>query len=609
MSKKAKSRSDELKWDLKVALPPLKDAKEKWDLPGLFYENETDPRIEHDLVVTEGAYRAFAKKHRSLKWLRTEAATLKAVKEYLDLESLPGSKALYYFSYRQQLDATDTIAERALNRLSDRLTRVGNELLFFPLELAKIPADKRRKLLKHQNAAPYRWFLKSLFADAKFQLTEPEEKILNLKSLTSRSLWVTGTEKIINKKTIVWKGKPMPIHGALMQFEQLPRQERHQMWEKIKVVLKDVAEVAENELVALVLDKKVEDELRGYEKPYSATTRGYDSNDATLEKLVEVIAGRGYELSRRFFGLKRKVLGRDLTYIDRNESVGTEPKIPFSTAVSICRETFYDFDSEYGKYFDSMLERGQIDVWPKSGKGGGAFCSSGVGQPTMVFLNHNDSLESLRTLAHEMGHALHAFRSKSQPPYYEGHSILTAETASTFFESLAMESLLAKVGPEEQIAILNGMIGDRIGTMIMCIARFRFELEIHERIRKEGGMTWQEMSAALARHFSDYVGKSIDTKDEHGLIVVSKPHYRMNFYQYSYSFGEIGSSIMRARYKDDKSYGKEVDKFLSAGESAPVEDIFRSIGIDMSESETFHQGLDLLEKDIERFEKLIRKKR
>lgn len=609
MSKKAKSRSGELKWVLKAPLPPLKDAKETWDLPSLYYENEIDPRIEHDLVITEGAYRAFAKKHRSLKWLGTEAATLKAVKEYLDLESLPGSKALYYFSYRQQLDANDTVAERALNRLSDRLTRVGNELLFFPLELAKMPADKRKKLLKHENAAPYRWFLKSLFADAKFQLTEPEEKTLNLKSLTSRSLWVTGTEKIINKKTIVWKGKPMPIHGALMQFEQLPCQERHQMWEKIKVVLKEVAEIAENELVALVLDKKVEDELRGYEKPYSATTRGYDSNDATLEKLVEVIAGRGYELSRRFFNLKRKALGTELTYIDRNESVGTEPRIPFSTAVSICRETFYDFDPEYGKYFDSMLERGQIDVWPKPGKGGGAFCSSGIGQPTMVFLNHNDSLESLRTLAHEMGHALHAFRSKSQPPYYEGHSILTAETASTFFESLAMESLLAKVGPEEQIAILNGMIGDRIGTMIMCIARFRFELEIHERIRKEGGMTWQEMSAALARHFSDYVGKSIDTKDEHGLIVVSKPHYRMNFYQYSYSFGEIGSSIMRARYKDDKSYGKEVDKFLSAGESASVEDIFRSIGIDMSEQETFHQGLDLLEKDIEKFEKLLRKKR
>lgn len=608
MSKENKPKSNKIVWESNKTLPNLDSLKENWELDNLFYKSDKDPKIEKDVVKTEEGFNAFAKKYRSGKWTKDNNSILKAVKEYLEMGELPGAKPLYYYSYRQQLDATDTVAERALNKLSDRLTRASNNILFFPLTLAKLPKPTQKELLKDPKVGDFRWFLEGVFDDAKYQLSEPEEKILSLKSMTSRGLWINGTEKIVNKKTIKWKGKTMPIHGALMQFEQLPIKERHSMWGKIKEVLEGVGEVAENELVALALDKKVDDELRGYEKPYTATTRGYDSNDATLEQLVSTIETRGYELSRRFFKLKQKALGTPLTYIDRNESLGSEPKIPFKTAVDICRDTFYDFDKSYGEFFDMMLKNGQIDVWPKEGKGGGAFCSSGIDQPTMVFLNHNDSLESLRTLAHEMGHAIHAFRSKSQPTYYEGHSILTAETASTFFESLAMEKLLEKSSPEEQIAILNGMIGDRIGTMIMCIARFKFELEMHETIRREGGMSWQDMSAALARHFAAYTGPAVETKPEHGLIVLSKPHYRMNFYQYSYSFGEIGSSIMRARYKENKGYHKEVDSFLSQGESASVEKIFKSIGIDMSKTETYHQGLDLLEADINKFEKLVRKK-
>lgn len=608
MSKETKTKSSKINWQSDKTLPTLENTKETWDLAGLFYKNDSDPRIEADIVQIEKALTAFAKKYRSGKWMNSTDSILKAVKDYLALEELPGSRPLYYYSYRQQLNAADTTAERALNKLSDRLTQAGNQVLFFSLALAKLPKSIQKEILQSPKFANYNFFFKSVFDSAKYQLSEPEEKILNLKSMTSRGLWVNGTEKIVSKKTIEWKGKAMPIHGALMQFEQLPRKERHQMWAKIKEVLSAAGEIAENELTALALDKKVDDELRGYKKPYSATTKGYDSNDQTLEKLVETIQTRGYKLSRRFYKLKQKALGEELTYIDRNESLGTEPKIPYQTAVDICRDTFYDFNPSYGEFFDTMLKQGQIDVWPKEGKGGGAFCSAGVGQPTMVFLNHNDSLESLRTLAHEMGHAIHAFRSKSQPAYYEGHSTLTAETASTFFESLAMEKLLTKVGPEEQKAILNGMIGDRIGTMIMCIARFNFELEMHETIRKEGGMSWEEMSASLARHFAEYTGPAIQTLPEHGLIVVSKPHYRMNFYQYSYSFGEIGSSIMRARYKADKKYGEKVDHFLAQGESASVEDIFKSVGIDMSKAETFNQGLDLLEKDIDAFEKLIRRK-
>ena len=254
-----------------------------------------------------------------------------------------------------------------------------------------------------------------------------------------------------------------------------------------------------------------------------------------------------------------------------------------------------------------MLESGQIDVWPKAGRGSGAFCSSGPKQPTFVFLNHNNSIDSLRTLAHEMGHAIHAYRSKTQPEYYEGHSTLTAETASTFFESLVAEKVIKQAVGKQKILLLDSFISNKISTMIMCIARYKCELALHTTIRERGAMTYMEMANQLAKEFKKYTGPAIKIEPADGLSVVWKTHYRRNFYQYSYSFGEIASSIMRNRYRQDNSYSQEVDTFLRLGESQSVENIFKAIGIDMTKEKTFHEALDLLEDDIAELTKLTKK--
>lgn len=607
MSKKeSKASKRQFHYTPQQQLPKLKRVQTTWDLKKHYYTSENDPQIERDIKQMERACAVFVKKYQSGGWKKDAASTIKAVRDYLTLSELPGSKPLHYLWYRHELDARDTNAEKRSNQLEERLTKASNSVLFFGLELAKLPKQKQRAILTHKGAKPFLYYLETVFDHAKHQLTLPEERILNLKSNTSRGLWVTATQKILNKQTISWKGKEVPISGALLQFENLPRKEGRAMWNKIIPILEQVGEVAENELTALALDKKVNDELRKYEKPYSSTTRSFDSNDQTLENLVSVISDKGYKLSHRFYKLKAKLVKRPLQYIDRNEALGDIPEIAFETGVEIARDVFYRFNCEYGKIFDEMLTNGQIDVWPKTGKGGGAFCSADINQPTLVMLNHDNSLQSLQTLAHEMGHAIHSYRSKEQPSWYEGHSTLTAETASTFFESLVIDSLIQEASDAAKVRLFHDAIVNKIMTMILCIARFNFELEMHETIRQEGAMTAKELAAGLAKHFKKSVGPAVKVADEDGLIVYSKPHYRMNFYQYSYSFGEIGSSIMRHRYYQDEAYAAQVDAFLSAGDSASVEDIFKNIGIDMSKSETFLEGLALLEAEIDEFEKLAR---
>jgi oligoendopeptidase F len=333
----------------------------------------------------------------------------------------------------------------------------------------------------------------------------------------------------------------------------------------------------------------------------------YDSTDKSLEALVEVVTTKGYALSKKYFAQKKRLLGTELTFIDRNQKLGELPQISYETAVTICRDAFYGFNTMYGEIFDEMLSQGKIDAFPKKGKTGGAFSISSTKVPTLVLLNHSSDFLSVSTLAHEMGHAIHAYRSKEQSVFYDGHSTVTAETASTFFEAVIGNALLETLEGKQRMLLLDALIGGKIDTMMMCIARYAAELEIHETIRTDGSMTWQDMAAVQAKHFRRYCGKAITVDDSDGFGVLHKTHYRRNFYQFTYSFGEIMSSIMYSRYQNDASYTDEIDTFLSAGAKDTIENIYKEIGINIAKPGVFEEGLSILENQIKEFTQLTRK--
>ena len=525
---------------------------------------------------------------------------------YKKLHDTDLDRVFVYLFLCREADASDTKAEQVLNQLQQRVTNFSNEIIFYTLAIGKLEAARQKRILKNPAFSEYRFLLEGIFDAAKYNLTEAEEKILSLKSLTSHSLWISGTEKILNSTTVTVDGKEESLNGAMMEMLDAPKKRRHALHAAVTTALQNIGPVAENELTALCLDKKVGDELRGYKKPYSATVRSFDSTEKTLESLVEAVETRGYALSRKFYALKNKGAKKPTAYIDRDDFSKRMPGLSFADAVTICRDAFYGFDTRYGEIFDEMLQNGHIDVYPRPGKGGGAFCIGTTNCPTMVMLNHSNDFSSLRTLAHEMGHAVHAYRSKEQSVLYDDHSTLTAETASTFFEAVVAHNLMQQLTDSQKTIYLNALIGDKIGTMIMCIARYAAELEMHETIRKDGAMTWQAMAATLAKHFRKYCGKAVTVSDDDGLSILAKTHYRRNFYQYSYSFGVIMSNIMFGKCLENEAYKQKVDQFLAAGEKDTVEKIYKEIGITAGSVKTFNEGLDLLESEIKTFAKLIR---
>jgi len=609
MSKKVSSKTKCLQYQASTELPPLSAIQTEWNLTDHYYTSESDSRIEQDANAYERLVQKFINKYKKSDFTSTAKdlhATL--VDNELLTERPEAIRIIRYFGFRTTLNVNDKAANQKLSQYSERFRKLSNELLFFPLAIGKIDKKQQRSYLKDALLSKYHYFLRSSFEEAKHHLSEAEERILNLRSNTSSSMWADAVDKIISNRSVTFKGKKYSLPEAFEHINILNWTEKQQLWNKMLTEFIQISEVAEHELTAIVNHEKVSDELRGYKKPYSATIQSYENNEKAVEALVEAISTKGFVLSQKFYKLKAKLHGHEsIPYVNKYDSIGDLPKPDFTTAVTVCRDTFYKLDPAFGSIFDRMLENGHLDVYPRAGKRGGAFMAATIGLPTYVMLNHKNDFKSLETLAHEMGHAIHAELSKCQPSIYQDFSTTTAETASTLFEQLAARTILDSLNEQDKIILLHDKITRDIATIQRQIAFFNFELEMHQHIREHGIATKEDLATMMQRHLKRYLGPAVEVTDRDGYSYVHIPHIRYGFYVYTYAYGHLISNLMIQRYTEDQKYLTKINQFLHAGGNDTVENIFSSIGINTRKVETFEESLKTQEREINELQKLTQK--
>lgn len=584
--------------------------KTEWDL-SVLYSSPTDPQIEKDVRLIESHYARFEKKYRASAYTKTTRALVHALRDYEALvDKVSGMKPLRYFWFRKELNDKDDFAEAQIRLISERLTKAGNRITFFELEIGKIPKAQQKEFLAEKQLAPYRYFLTRLFRTAKHNLTEPEERLLALTSAPAGSMWVSGVEKALAQRTITWKGKDVPLNEAMSAAAHKETQaDRAQMWKLILQKLGEVAEFAESEINALYTKKKITDELRKLSEPYSATILGYENDEKSVRALIDTVTA-AFPVAHRFHALKKRLLKLDtFTYADRAaplllHGVPTT-SFPFDHAYNVVRAAFSDAGDVYATMLDQFLERGQIDVAPKPGKSGGAFCASAHKLPTFVLLNHTDDFNSTMTLAHEMGHAIHSELCTKQPVFYNDYSTAVAETASTFFEGWAFEHIAKTLPKEQRVKLLHDRLQDHIATVFRQVACFNFELDLHRSIRKDGWVPKEQMAALMQKHMQAYLGPSVSSGPEDGYFFIAWSHIRRPFYVYSYAYGQlISSALLQLVHADRKNMAK-VAAFMEAGSSDTPERIFKRIGIDVTQPSFWKAGIKNIERDIDELESLI----
>ena len=579
--------------------------KTEWDL-GHIYKGDIKKLVAKDLAQIKKLYLAFAKKYRKdKKHLKNAPALARAIKEYENLAGNPAAERPYsYFAYRTVLNSEDNEAQAEIAKLADFYAELSNEVEFFILEIGKISKDLQKKFLKSKELAPFKYFLSKLFENAKHNLSEAEEKIMTLKGAPAHGMWVSGFSKLVSKQTVKFEGKNIPIAEASNKIPTLDTKKRRALHKEIMIILEKISDFSESEINAIVTDKKINDKLRGFKTPYEATVKGYENDLKTVDDLAEVVT-KNFGIAHKFFKIKAEMLKeKNLSYADRGAKVGKiEIKIPFKEAADKVIKSFNKADPAFGKFVEEMFTKGLVDVFPKKGKRGGAFCSSGPSVPTFILLNHVDDFRSLTTIAHEMGHGIHAKYSKTQRTLYEGHTIATAEAASTFFENLVFEEALKNISPKQKMILLHDKISDNIATIFRQIACFNFENELHLRIRKEGFLQKEQIAELMNKHMGAYLGPVFKLDKIDGYSFVSWSHIRNFFYVYSYAFGQLVSDALYERYKKDHTKIKDVIEFLSAGGSDSPENIFKKIGINPNKK-LFETGLLRIKTDIDLLESL-----
>lgn len=585
-----------------------------WNL-NLLFSGDNDPKIGKIRKEVELQTSKFVSKWKNRSDYLKDPKVLKvALDEYEAWNRSYGAHSTenYYNNLLESLDESNPVIKAKVNQVIDSATKVQNEIQFFEINLSKIDTVTQKKLLTSTYLTPYRHFLERLFISGKYILTDPEEKIMNLKSITSYDNWVRMTSSFLGKeqrKSLGENGK-----NSLKSFSELAglmnsgfKTVRDMAATNFNKVLDKHLDVAENELNSVLQNKKINDEIRGYSRPDQARHIADDIETDVVDTLVGVVT-KNFDIAKRFYSLKAKTLGvKKLKYHERNVEVGSvDGKYSYIKGCQIIGNTFKNLDIQFNDIFNNFSQDGQVDVYPKTGKKSGAFCAHGLLiNPTFILLNWNDKLNDVLTFAHELGHGINNELIKlKQNSLNFGTPTSTAEVASTFMEDFVLKELLKTSDDNSRFAIYMMKLNEEVSTIFRQIAFYNFETELHMNFRKKGYLSKDEIGKLFQKHMTSYMGDAVEQSKGSQNWWVYVSHFRYYFYVYSYSSGLLISKALQAKVKQDPASISQVKDFLSSGLSDSPENIFSKLGINIKNKKFWQSGIDEVKNTLAQTEEL-----
>jgi oligoendopeptidase F len=574
-----------------------------WDLAKL-YTNDLDPRIETDAKAWEEATAEFANKWRErTDYLTSVAAAAEALSEYDNWAANFGSEAnpAYYFWLRTKLDQSDPEIKARFSKFDLLSRNLMNKVLFFELNLGKISEAQQKIFLDAPELSQYRHFLETLFTQAKYQLSEGEEKVASLLNSPAYSKWIDMVAELISTET----AKVEKVDGTTVEvtFSELMelisdvhKITRDNAAAELNKILAKHVNVAEHELNSVAQYKQLMDQLRGL--PYPAASRHIsDDMDAETVNTLRDAVSANFQIAQDYYAFKAKLLGVDkLAYHERNVPIvytKQEPNYTYEEAVALVNKALNNLDSEFVEIFDKFAQQGHIDVLPNKGKYTGAFCAYGISsQPIYILLNFTNKLNDVTTLAHEVGHGINdELVRQNQNALHFGTPLSTAEVASTFMEDFVLDLLWQDADPELKLQLMLNKLNDEISTIFRQIACYMFEEELHNTVREKGYLSKTEIGELFLKHMAAYMGEAVEQNEGSQNWWVYWSHIRRFFYNYSYANGLLISKALQSMVRKDGSQITKVKEFLSTGRADSPRNIFAKMNIDITQKTFWEQGL------------------
>ncbi len=601
----------------RIQKKPFKVGKAVWNLKPLFL-GDNDPRIEVKRKLVEKKSAAFINTWKDrTDYLEDPAILRQALDQYESWKRQYGTDGDegYYFWLRTQQDQNDPKLKARFNKIDEFSKKLENESQFFYLRIARIKPELQQQFLASPFLANYRHFLERIFAESRYHLSEPEEKILNLKSATSSSNWTKMTSGFLSKEeravfTEDGRRKVRPFSEIIGLMNSRKKQVRDSAAPAFNDILAKHVDVAESEINSVLANKKIDDELRGAARPDTLRHLADDIESEVVDSLIEAVSQR-FPISVRYYALKAKLLKvKKLAYHERNVEYGEMTgRYPYPRSVGLVHAVLGKLDPEFADIFAGFIENGQIDAYPKKDKDSGAFCIHHLMvQPTYILLNHTDKLHDVLTIAHELGHGINnELIKKKQHALDFGTPTSTAEVASTFMEDFVLDEIIRSADDELRLAIMMQKLNDDVSSIFRQVACYQFERELHKEYREKGYLSKEEIGKLFQKHMAAYMGKAVEQSEGSENWWVYWSHIRYFFYVYSYASGLLISKSLQNSVKQDPAFIHEVKEFLSAGLSDSPKNIFGRLGIDISDTRFWDRGLDEVERLLDKTEQLAKR--
>lgn len=589
----------------------------EWDLTPLLKEESEELIEENRKEVSESADKFVNKWRDRTDYLENVDSLKEALDDYERWAHFFGTagKAGFYYWLKREIEQNNPNVNAGYNKLDELNRKIGNDIQFFILNLGKVNIEMQKKFLDDSTLVNYKHFLEKIFKNAKYMLSDSEEKILNLTKSNAFTKWVNMVSGLISKaerEVILEDGKKekKSFEYILKLTYSKNKQVRDCAAEKVNEILLENADVAEIELNAVLAFKKMEDELRGFTRADASRHVTDDIDSGIVDVLVEEVTKR-FDIAKRFYELKAKLLGVDkLKYHERNVEYGKIDKnYSYEESVRLIYDVFNRLDKRFGNIMKGFVDEERVDVYPKKGKRGGAFCAHElISNPVYILLNHTDKLRDVTIFAHELGHGINdELIKKKQNALNFGTNLATAEVASTFMEDFVLNEILKEADDETRLAIMVNKVSDCVQTIIRQIACYNFEKELHDEFRKKSYLSKEEIGKIFQKNMKEYMGDFVEQSSGSENWWIYWSHIRECFYVYSYASGLLISKAMQNEVRNNIGFISKVKDFLSVGLSDPPKGVFLKLGIDITKKEFWNKGLEEIDVLLKETEDLARK--
>jgi oligoendopeptidase F len=579
-----------------------------WDLEPLV-DGKGDAGVDEFLDDAERLVDAITQRRGQIATLDVEGLVT-LMHELGALEELVG-RASSYAGLRFAIDTSDPSRGALIQRVQERATVIGNELLFFELEWAELPDERVDELLADDRLGFCRHHLRSLRRYRPHLLSEPEERVMAEKSVTGRSAWSRLFSELTSVITIDLDGATVSLEEGLSRLASPDREVRRASAEAVTVGLEPGLRTRAFVFNTLLADKASDDRLRRYPGWLSSMNLANEASEESVQALVDAVQAR-YEIPQRWYALKAQLLGLDrIADYDRMASVADEDQeFGWAEAKELVLDAYASFSPDLASVAQRFFAEHWIDAPVRPGKRPGAFCAYTVpSQHPYLLLNWTSRRRDVLTLAHEMGHGLHAYLARDQGVFHQATPLTLAETASVFGETVTFGRLLAETSdPGARLTLLAESLEGQIATVFRQTAMNRFEDRVHTERREQGELSVERFGELWAETQAPMLGDAVEITEGYRTWWSYIPHFiGTPGYVYAYAYGQLLALSVYQEYEErGAEFVPQYLELLGRGGSASPGELGRVVGVDLEDPAFWDGGLEIIERQLEAAEQAAR---